>query len=1122
MSYPTLFIGLGGAGTKTVLYLKSRLQRLFSKEEMASSFRFLLMDTNRNEFDGLVKSFDSEITLDPDFLRLDDNYLLLGGFNPKTQHAYIERNQTSDQCKDIHEWLDPREAASFPNSAVSIGVGAQRQLGRFCFFHHWDEISNRLTAIFRDLNRAKSEEKIKGAIRTYVVTSCLGGTGSSSFFDLLYLLATDYQDLAHAEPDLRPVIFGPKFFLKQIGRETSSPKELGRYRANAIAFFTELEFAINAWRAGSKDHARLCARPVEMANRELATLSWCPYHAALVVDDQVEGGEKVFLTSLFQTTADLLAYRIAAGANDQIDDKLINFAAGAAKSGRSQGYPHYLALGFRALEHYGDVFRGYLTRRFLADAIQHHYIEGNLPTEKELRKQAIDIFDGSVAAPFRAAKPGSGVERFSEVCTRQLLSDHHRLRRARSIDRFLSPNPSKPDAEPDVDRTALTATNLEAVIDELQQERQKIRSEAISLFRSHYGDPWAREADSAYGAIWDALLAAMNGVIETRGIQAWCGDPAGSHNGLAQYLEEVALDRLAVARQELGTSNQRCAELLGDRKGIERLKSDILGEVEKLGGLFSRWSPTTALKQRLEQFAATRVQLLEETLRNRLVMLEIEVLSFVAGRGQIVDQQDYFSCQDTQRPSFLTSLIDQGRRISAWLVTSAHLAGAQAEEETKTLRRLKSADLIRFVPALDQIVDDRGTPGPRANEAIKHLANVMATKGSWVPEINASTGTFWPTVCRDAAGSASDAQAQERFLEAGRTWIARTISEQDAFKDLDQTLEAYVAGLPTSGSGGSEDLASILTETQVRVFADVNTAAGQEGQHFRAALTSSDGARGSLLDRLGYLRSEAAMAQSDPAFSKRLVVLKAYTSLYVQDHFDWWNHSFLQDYRATDWCEPHLHRNGRGFFQLSGSSPNRPARLFAAGMAWALIFRVWPNDDNLKKLFTTKLAFEKDFLGEAPVSIRQKEVFLLQTRLNDKMLLSDRRIEAPLPGGTGFMRVPGAGDYGAAFEQFLRLEVCQDNVEFFHGVAAGVDHVWSNDGSNDTLNLIQRERAEDFCVRADQVLQQQIKKKLQSLDEPGRHLTETDERTRRALGRIASELSAEIQEIRERLGSEVM
>ncbi|MCP4107070.1 MAG: hypothetical protein GY749_16280 [Desulfobacteraceae bacterium] len=174
---PTVVIGLGGTGVKTILYLKKKLLEQAPEAIERNFVRFLAIDIDELKGEApFVHLFEQNTRLDPgknEFLRITDS-----------THGSEAKN-----ISEISDWFPEQAYKYLP---LTEGARQAKPVGRLGFFLAHDEISqwlNRLT------NRLVTPEIIRefpgikaGELNIYIASSLCGGTGAGLFLDVAYEL----------------------------------------------------------------------------------------------------------------------------------------------------------------------------------------------------------------------------------------------------------------------------------------------------------------------------------------------------------------------------------------------------------------------------------------------------------------------------------------------------------------------------------------------------------------------------------------------------------------------------------------------------------------------------------------------------------------------------------------------------------------------------------------------------------------------------------------------------------------------------------------------------------------------------------------------------------------------
>ena len=168
----TLFVGLGGAGAKTLRRLKKKILET-NDGKLPKQVKFLLIDTNATELAN-YRDFDSSEKI---CIAVREPYL-------RYKHDKEDRSSTHEfiPLKNVHSLL-----------ALDRGAGQIRSNGHFAVIEN--QYSNKLMRIFRekaddieniDIDNNKLEKDPKIEVR--LVFSLAGGTGSGTFLPIATLL----------------------------------------------------------------------------------------------------------------------------------------------------------------------------------------------------------------------------------------------------------------------------------------------------------------------------------------------------------------------------------------------------------------------------------------------------------------------------------------------------------------------------------------------------------------------------------------------------------------------------------------------------------------------------------------------------------------------------------------------------------------------------------------------------------------------------------------------------------------------------------------------------------------------------------------------------------------------
>lgn len=1125
--HPTLFIGLGGSGVTTLAHLKRLLRRSMSREELMASYRFKLFDTDDSTWKDLERDFDAEFKADGEFLSRDKEWFNFGGFNPQRRWQEIKSSPSAPFSADILSWIDPRTAeTTFPDQIVTIGAEARRQLGRFCLAQNFVPIQNKIRTELQALNNLRQTGQ-QEQVHIVVVASSCGGTGSSVFYDILYMLAVLYNEIAHAAPVIKPVIYSPQPYIRLAGIRQLPPELIERYNANAFSFFRELKYAFGRFFSGEGHSAGDFAIP-SWSQAQALRVNWQPFGGSLIIDAQREGVPTFIpFENLYPTCAELLFYMLVSAVNANVNRGAINFRGWGDDASLGGSFPRYGSAGFRAIEYPGASLARFLSDRFSVELLADRFLKSTAPAQSELSKTARRLVDDVVLTPLRAPKGKADENSFREFARRQHLSaDGNPLQRLATIDEFCTFDSSNPDSPPKVNPATITRDNLRKAVSAVQEEARRLKSMIRKDFATQFGRPSRPDPTDYYGRVLTRFQEEMETAIETWGGVGWTGNPGQEDAGLAWHLMETIAGGKEQAMKDLAESNRRWDALLGNVEGLERLIEDALAAAEKLGGLGRLWSGggIGKLREKLEAFASKRVELVEEAFSNVLLMLEIEVLTFVGSRDPEVRAIEYFTCQDAHVISILRGLQDQGARIRNWMGRASSAAEAALGATVASMRQQSRSVLTTYEPSLDRVILADGKPGPLSTQCMGRLwaslpkpPNVLVS----MTELPERAGVSWRAVC-PSSNTTSEGLIEDFRRGCDRFVHDLTRTDKDLAGIVGRSIEDWMASGDVSADR-KKQLKQLVGLEQVAVFSPVSENVPPNRPKFRLLLTASTGSDGSIAQQLGHDPGDPGQAHiSSPEHPQRVLAVKVYSGLYLEDDFPWVKDVQYYYDRYLNY-EPHLWRDGR--VRVSGGgSATCWRRGFSVGIAWGFLFAgdKWKSDPNLAAVFTARLKDEPEaYLHEPPIALKRREPHFLCLKLAENMISGDGRVECAL-GGSGFERVAGPGEYGAAWAAFLKRSYMLENVELFHKWCGGIAHEYANGDQGATIQLVpnQEGRARFFLGQIPNVLSAVRAKR----DELGRKVKRSaeDENTLGVLGWVATELEAEKNEIEAAFGSETL
>lgn len=260
-----LFIGLGGTGIEAV-------KEVFKKQYLVGMGRkpteqYLLIDTDTPHWsipDDLLHSF------------IDIGDISL--------YSIKEYALNSPYKEWFTAWFDYTVLP--PKELNYMTLGLKRPLGRLCLLGHYDEIYQRLFDVICKLDNSLLEDE---QLNVFVVSGSCGATGSAIALDILYLISTILKSskIQHRDRCDNVCLM---IALPDIWLDRKNPDSLlwYKYISNYVAFFTELEFAMNDDKTVS---ATYC--PIVPPEKWMAGKPFSPFKHGYALETQGRTTEQV-------------------------------------------------------------------------------------------------------------------------------------------------------------------------------------------------------------------------------------------------------------------------------------------------------------------------------------------------------------------------------------------------------------------------------------------------------------------------------------------------------------------------------------------------------------------------------------------------------------------------------------------------------------------------------------------------------------------------------------------------------------------------------------------------------------------------------------------------------------
>lgn len=179
---PTMFVGLGGTGHQIALRLKRLITSNWPAAEIEARVKFLVFDTTQENQP--VPEQGRTVSLEP-----GSEYFDIG----QTPVANIKRNLARQAA--IRERLGGI-IPNLPPTVLRNGAKQLRPLGLLAFLWRFQVVETQLTEAIWTLAGRQHSQGREG-INVFIANSLVGGTGSSTFLDVAYVIRDLFDELGN-------------------------------------------------------------------------------------------------------------------------------------------------------------------------------------------------------------------------------------------------------------------------------------------------------------------------------------------------------------------------------------------------------------------------------------------------------------------------------------------------------------------------------------------------------------------------------------------------------------------------------------------------------------------------------------------------------------------------------------------------------------------------------------------------------------------------------------------------------------------------------------------------------------------------------------------------------------
>lgn len=367
-----IFIGIGGAGVKTVSQIKAKVYEKKFPEATASksrlqamndNYRFLFIDTDQRDIDEANKANRESFERgNVPFISPQTDLINLGRANPQAIFYEAKKDKNSLINKRILEACSQELANRIPDQPLSFGAGAFRIKSRIAFAHSLANFQAKLQSAISSLNDVKTVGGEDCIIYYWVVSSTLGGTGSGIFNDVLYHVNQLHRQIVgNGDPQLVLTMFMPKIYI-----DCNSTEE--KYPLNAFGVFSELE----AFKKMSYSESQKAVMHRLAFNNDYSLVDsssrYCPFYYLIPIDIQTDKGTSLGdFQTMYRNTAEMLYHLHNSQAGATFRSDIDNYMNDIMEKNHSE---FLVPMGYVSLQKPIEQFNKYMRARFCRDVLR--------------------------------------------------------------------------------------------------------------------------------------------------------------------------------------------------------------------------------------------------------------------------------------------------------------------------------------------------------------------------------------------------------------------------------------------------------------------------------------------------------------------------------------------------------------------------------------------------------------------------------------------------------------------------------------------------------------------------------------------------------------------------------
>ncbi|MCS6956006.1 MAG: hypothetical protein NZM44_06595, partial [Candidatus Calescibacterium sp.] len=333
-SIPTIVIGLGGTGLKTVVNLKKRVGDIGK-----GLLKFLCIDSDKNEV--LVNE------LEP------DEYINVG----VPGVSAIVSNLKSETAEFVRSWFPSN--LSFKVVAGDEGAKQFRPMGRLYLFRNIDKVFNSIDMVTKQLRAKFADVRIASkTINVYIVSSTCGGTGSGMLLDMAYVVRKVIEEENAVPVLVKGILFLPTAFHPF---PISDEAERKHIFANGYATLKEIDYYMNPSKETEYN--------VQFSQTRVVRSKKQPFDVCYIVDDENEEFPIGSLDDTIGAVSESLVILLTSGVGTSIKSAEDNLFTVLSQSQKMQPYSDknylYSSFGTSSVIYPYDLVKKYVAGKLI-------------------------------------------------------------------------------------------------------------------------------------------------------------------------------------------------------------------------------------------------------------------------------------------------------------------------------------------------------------------------------------------------------------------------------------------------------------------------------------------------------------------------------------------------------------------------------------------------------------------------------------------------------------------------------------------------------------------------------------------------------------------------------------